>query len=1011
MFLIVKKYLNIISRFGMFSTKKLQAHIVMRKYLLLIAILFLSQVNTAIAQVITNATEQNCPGAIPVCHGDYQQNNSYSGSGTITELTTQACNPTGNSGALLSGEKNGVWYVINVVCPGYFCFTLMPNDPNDDYDWAVWDVTGGGCSLIYNYNTGVPNAYPPYGSTCNPYNQGASNYQPNLGFSGWTGLSINATQLSTNAMFNPGFFVTGGQTFALLVSNFSSTQHGYHLTFDSSTACLFDTVKPKFVSAGSKCGFVSDNIDVTMSVPVLCTSIAPNGSDFYITSAVTNAPVPGITVTGASSTNCSGLGFTTTNTFNVQFSNVLPVGTYWLHPQTGTDANTTVDLCGNEQSPIADSVQFIMADAVPPHITRIDTPACYKARLIFDRSVKCSTISGDGSDFSITGPGAVGVVKALPVSCTDGGLVSVIDIFFDGPIKVPGKYTINFVKGSNGQFISDTCGLVVVNTFSFFVSDAGVTATAYTNTNPQVNYLCYPGYFNLGAATTMLPPPPPIVNCGANGTVCSGTTTTYQAGDSTRNMSAAHTPFGGNNTQRRIRMLYKASELTALGMTSGTISQVAFNITRKNSTAPFNNFTIKMGCTADTLLDTTSGFAGTFSPALEVVYGGKNYTTSLGWNYFTLDNTYDWNATQSLLIEMCYSDSVAIGDDIVQGTPIPNQSFSDYTTSNLVQGCALSSSTGVFDANRPNTQFVFCPPPPAKYNWVWNPSDYLYNGLSDTTTAYAYNTTIYTATVVDQNYCYRRDTALLIVSQRHPYFESTSDTSVCLGNSVILQVTGGTSYIWYPAKGLSCDSCPNPTVSIDTTQIFHVGVYDQYNCGDTLQAAITINYPPLITVSPKDTLTMYNAPVQLNAYAPGARYFLWTPAAGLDNPTVPDPIAIPDSSMLYIVQVIDTNNCSSTDTVSVRIYERGVEIPSAFTPNGDGKNDVFRIANLTTQHVIEFRVFNRWGQQVYSAENNAGWNGTFNNVEQPIGTYNYVIKVTFHDGSLKTFTGAVTLIR
>jgi len=882
----------------------------------------------------------------------------------------------------------------------------MPNDPTDDYDWGVWDITGGGCSLIYNYTTGVPNPYPPYGSTCIPtFTQGASNYQPNLGFAGWTGLSINATQLSTNAMFNPGFYVTGGQTFALFVSNYSGTQHGYHLTFDSSTACLFDTVKPKFVSAGSKCGFISDNIDVTMSVPVLCSSIDPDGSDFYITSAATNLPVPGITITGASSTNCGGPGFLTTNTFNLQFSNVLPVGVYWLHPKVGNDTNTTVDLCGNAQSPTTDSVQFIMAAAIAPQIVELDTPACTKARLIFDRSVKCSTISGDGTDFSITGPGPVGVVKALSVSCNDAGLVDTIDVFFDGAIKVPGKYTVNFVKGSNGQFISDTCGLVVVNPYTFFVSDGGVTATAYPN------LLCYPGYFNLGAATIMLPPPPPIVNCGANGTLCSGTTSTYQAGDSTRNMSAAHTPFGGNNTQRRIRMLYKASELTALGMTSGTISQLAFNIITKNTTKPFSNFTIKMGCTADTLLDTSMNFPGTFSPALEVVYGGKDYTTVAGWNYFPLDNTYDWNATQSLLIEMCYSDTAAIGDDIVQGTPTPNQSFSDYTTSNTVQGCALNSANGVFDVNRPNTQFVFCPPAPGKYNWVWTPSDYTYNSLADTTTAYAYNTTTYTATVIDENYCYRRDTALLIVSQRHPYFESTFDTSVCLGNSVILNVTGGASYKWYPVKGLSCDTCANTTVTIDTTTTFNIGVYDQYSCGDTLQATVIINYAPVVVVSPKDTLAMFNSPVQLNAYAPGARFYLWSPAAGLDNPTVPNPVAIPDSNMIYIVTVVDTNHCSTNDSVIVRIFERGVEIPSAFTPNGDGKNDVFRVANLTTQHVAEFRVFNRWGQQVYAAENNAGWDGRFNNVEQPIGSYNYFIRVTFHDGSLQTFTGSVTLLR
>lgn len=977
----------------------------MRKYLLVVFCFLLS--NSLWAQPISNAPEQNCPGAIVVCHGDYQQNQAYSGSGTYNELTTSPC-PNGNSGALYSGEKNGVWYQVNVLCSGYLCFTIEPNNPTDDYDWAMWDITGGGCSLIYNYTSMTTNPYPPYQSTCVPsYFQGCSNYEPNLGFLGYTGLSNNAAILSANLMMNQAPLVTAGQTFVILVSNFTSSNSGYHLTFDSSTACLYDTVKPTFTSVGSKCGYTTDLLNVTMSVPVLCSSLAGDGSNFYITNAATNQKVAGVTVTSTASPNCSTL--IATNSYALQFSTSIPPGTYWLHDTVGTNGTTPTDQCNNFQS-IYDSIEFTLVTPDPPVVISLDTPACYKARIIFDRGVKCSTIASDGSNLLITGgngplPDTVKISKVLTVSCNDNGLVDTIDVFFNSSIVTPGPYTVNFVQGTNGTFISDTCAQVVVSTPVFYVSDGGVTATAYPN------LLCAPGYFNLGAATVMLPPPPPIVNCGANGTACTNGVG-YQAGTGTNNMTAKQSPFGGAYTQRRTRMLYKASELAALGVTSGTFSQLAFNITTKGSTKAFQNLTIKMGCTADSIIDTSQNFPAAFTPALEIVYGPKNYTTTTGWNYFTLDNTYDWSNTQNLLVEICYSDSTGIGDDIVQGTSIPNQTFSVYTSASTVPGCALSSVSGVLDTIRPNMQFVECAQDTTpKFNWTWTPSYFLHDGHADSTWAYAFQTTTYTATIFDKDYCYRRDTALLIVSVRNPQL-TPLDTALCIGDTVVLYAGGGVTYQWYPSTGLSCSTCTTPTVNIDTTTIFHIGIYDQYGCGDTLLSTVVINNLPKITVTPKDTLAIYGTPVQLQAYAPGGQFYIWNPAVGLDNPDGPNPQAIPDTNTAYIVTVIDTNHCSNKDTLTVRIYERGVEIPTAFTPNGDGKNDVFRIANLTTQKVAEFRVFNRWGQEVFDGHNsNQGWDGTFNGVEQPIGAYNFLIRVTFHDGSLKTYMGSVTLIR
>ena len=87
-------------------------------------------------------------------------------------------------------------------------------------------------------------------------------------------------------------------------------------------------------------------------------------------------------------------------------------------------------------------------------------------------------------------------------------------------------------------------------------------------------------------------------------------------------------------------------------------------------------------------------------------------------------------------------------------------------------------------------------------------------------------------------------------------------------------------------------------------------------------------------------------------------------------------------------------------------------IPTAFTPNNDGLNDVFRISGLKFQKLLDFRVFNRWGQVIFQTNSiEKGWDGTFNGHPQDMGTYVYEITVAHPDGTRKTYKGSVTLIR
>lgn len=95
-----------------------------------------------------------------------------------------------------------------------------------------------------------------------------------------------------------------------------------------------------------------------------------------------------------------------------------------------------------------------------------------------------------------------------------------------------------------------------------------------------------------------------------------------------------------------------------------------------------------------------------------------------------------------------------------------------------------------------------------------------------------------------------------------------------------------------------------------------------------------------------------------------------------------------------------------------KVEGKDLMIPNAFSPNGDGNNDIFRILNITNQTLIEFKIFNRWGTFVFeTTDPKKGWDGKYKGEEQPIGVYGYIIRIVYPEGVENTYKGTVTLIR
>jgi gliding motility-associated-like protein len=114
--------------------------------------------------------------------------------------------------------------------------------------------------------------------------------------------------------------------------------------------------------------------------------------------------------------------------------------------------------------------------------------------------------------------------------------------------------------------------------------------------------------------------------------------------------------------------------------------------------------------------------------------------------------------------------------------------------------------------------------------------------------------------------------------------------------------------------------------------------------------------------------------------------------------------------MFYVLGT-DANGCSNWDSVFVQII-RPPHLPTAFTPDDNGLNDLFKVERSENYDMVSLEVFNRWGELIFrTTDINEGWDGTYNGIKQPIGTYVYVITGIDAQNFVLKRSGNVTLIR
>ncbi len=319
------------------------------------------------------------------------------------------------------------------------------------------------------------------------------------------------------------------------------------------------------------------------------------------------------------------------------------------------------------------------------------------------------------------------------------------------------------------------------------------------------------------------------------------------------------------------------------------------------------------------------------------------------------------------------------------------------------------------------------------YTYQWSPAEGLNSStianptvdIPNTTNADITRTYYVQTSLSDSSGCTSTDSVAVTISTLFPPSVSiaASASRIC-GNSPVTftatAIAGGDSplYQWLVngnEAGINSDTFTINTLSNgDTVSCLLTNKESCAAVNSAVSNAISLPRFSLPTVDAGAFVSIdYGSDFQLNAVTTGTiNNVVWSPASGLSNNRILNPVASPVATTLYTVSVQSKDACLASDTVTVKVISKGVVIPTAFTPDNDGKNEVFKPIVLGTAIDYLFVVFNRWGQKLFESKiAGKGWDGAFNGQLQSAGTYIWTLSCTLDTNQQIQKKGTVVLIR
>jgi gliding motility-associated-like protein len=895
---------------------------------------------------------KNVPSSLAPCTGPGSAPTiatAVCGNVRFIENNTQICdgngdlpNPTAGCTAAVT-TKNSLWYKFHCYQSGTFGFLLTPMGGGDDFDWEVMDITGRNPTDVYTVELRVSlNLSEFTGPTgCTP--AGTSN--------------VNCE--GPNSQFNRLINLQAGNDYLLMVTNWSSSGLGYTIDF-SGTAVLTNNADP-LISNISIVGCDASKIKVDFNDDMLCNTITPLGTEFTIIGSAT-------TINGVLS-NCTSSANAIT-TLTIDLPSPLPPGGYTLRVANGSDGNTFENVCRRLLAPVDKPFTVPVQIPIDFASTNFTTCAPRYIDVAFNKPFLCSSVTATGSEFSIL-PGNPAISSAN-VTCVNGRATSV-RLNLANPLPW-GNYNIIVNNGSDGNTISDTCNIDMVVGRTIAVN---IPQPASFPKFDSVQYAkCTPNTIRAFYSS-----PIRCASVAANGSDFSLTgpsaVTVISATPDVSCATNGFTNWVDVQLSQPIILQGIYSLRNQVGTDGNGVLDTCFSPQNVNETInldilgklnPAFSSTVQWDCVTDTIVLTHPGGNGINSWEWTFSDG----TTQTGQTVTYLAATTTPNVSITLKVDNGFcnetiTQSVTLGNYFKPGISLLQN---DTTCIGATVGFVSETIGGIG----------------LQHRWEFGDAT-IFNGTTPPPHLYAIPKAYEVLLIVNDVYgCI--DTAKQQLAVTPSAFVDINGVKAqyCAGQT--LQLTKITSqyidnYTWNNDDGKTWDNVRTIFFKYNTERQYNITLTGM----DRFCGAVTANTITNVFAIPQlnlgnDTVLCRDDIIQLGTAYNAAYSYLWN--TGETTSTVFTTPIIKKYSL-----EINNNGCKAKDEINIKTLNACViKIPTAFTPNGDGKNDVLRATDADLAKAFKLNVYNRTGELIFTTQNPIqGWDGNYKGQPADPGTY------------------------
>ena len=906
----------------------------------------------------------------PNCNGGTGSATITAGGGTPSY--TYAWSPSGGNSSAATGLSAGNYTVtlfdassctktsvVSITPPAVLTATATAANPNCNGGTGNASVTAGGGTPSYTY------AWNPSG--------GNSSAATGLSAGNYTVMitdSKSCTKTATVSITQPPV-LTAAATATTSCNGATATA-----TAGGGNPAYTYAWSPSGGNAATATGLASGNYTVTIADAAGCTKTA--------TVNITQPPVLTSTVS-STNPNCSG----GTGNAAITAGGGNPAYTYAWSPSGGNSSAATGLSAGNYTVTLSDA-----SGCTKTSIVSITQPAVLTST-VSSTNPNCN--GGTGNASVTAGGGTPSYTYAWSPSGGNSSAATGLSA---------GNYTIT-LSDANGctktNSVSITQPAVLTSTISATNPNCnggtGNAAITAGGGNPAYTYAWSPSGGNSSAATGLSAGNYSVTLSDASGCTKTATVSLTQPAALTATVSSTGATCGSSNGSATViagggtgGYIYFWNPTGQTGTTATGLGAGSYTVT----------ITDANGCTQTQTANVlnTNGPNATMSQTNLLCNGQCTGTSSATATGGTSPYTYSWSNGQTTFnaTALCAANYTVIVTDATGCTT--NQIVS------IAQPPVLSAtitSTGATCGSNNGSATVTANGGTGSYSYLWNPSG------QTTSAATALGSGSYSVLVTDANGCTQTKTVTVTSMNTFSVSVSSTQTGCTVNNgTATANPTNGTApytYLWNPS---------GQTTSVATalgSGSYTVIVTDANGCTQTQAVSVTqISGSTAVATATTFSITQGDN-TQLNATGGGT--YSWSPVTGLSCTTCSSPTASPTTTTNYCVFVTDGNGCtdSACVTIHVEIPCEEIFIPNAFSPNGDGHNELECIRGSCIQ-TLSFTIFDRWGEKVFTTiDQNSCWDGTYKGKPEDTAVFVYYLEATFTNGEKINRKGNISLIR